>query len=76
MKKLFELQPEAFIDTNLGKKLKISMNKFEYKNLQKQKLSDAYFILTNTSSLDKFNRIRDTLAILDIEDELFIKYKN
>lgn len=74
MQKLFELQPESFIDTELGNKLKISVNEAEYGALQYAKLTDRYFILTNTSSADKFDKIKQALTAFGFEDELIIKY--
>lgn len=74
MQKLFELQPESFIETELGKKLKISTNESEYGNLQYAKLTRTYFILTNTSSVEKFERIKQALTAFGFEDELTIKY--
>lgn len=76
MQKLFELQPESFIDTELGSRLRISKNNSEYGNLQYAKLTDTYFILTNTSSIDKFERIKQALTTFGFEDELIIKYAN
>lgn len=74
MQKLFELKPESFIEAELGKKLKITANETEYGNLQFAKLTDTYFILTNTSSVEKFERIKQALTIFGFEDELIIKY--
>ncbi len=74
IEKLFELQPESFIDTDLGRKLKISKDVNIYGNLQYAKMSNNYFILTNTSSSDKFERIKQALEIFGFEDELMIKY--
>lgn len=74
MQKLFELQPESFIDTELGNKLKIFVNEAEYGALQYAKLTDRYFILTNTSSADKIDKIKQALTAFGFEDELIIKY--
>jgi uncharacterized protein with ParB-like and HNH nuclease domain len=74
MQKLFELQPASFIDTDLGSKLRVSVNESEYGSLQYAKLTDTYFILTNTSSIEKFERIKQALTVLGFEEELVIKY--
>lgn len=74
IQKLFELQPESFIDSDLGNKFKISSNVSDYGNLNYAKLSENYYILTNTSSLDKFDRLKQALTLFGFEDELMIKY--
>lgn len=74
IQKLFELQPESFIETDLGSKLRIYTDYNEYGSLNYAKLSNSYFILTNTSSTEKFERIKHALTIFGIEDELLIRY--
>ncbi|MDR0541381.1 MAG: DUF262 domain-containing protein [Dysgonamonadaceae bacterium] len=76
MQKFFELQPETFIDTEIGRKLKVYVNETDYGDLQYAKLSDTYFILTNTSSVDKIEKIKEVLTIFDFQDELIIKYRD
>lgn len=81
IQKLFELQPESFIETDLGRKLKISSNINDYGNLKYAQLpnnylQNNYFILTNTSSSDKFEKIKYALSALGFEDELMIKYED
>ena len=38
-------------------------------------IGDSYFIEGNLSSKDKFNKIKQLLTILELEDELYIMYK-
>lgn len=81
IQKLFELQPESFIETDLGRKLKISSNINDYGNLKYAQLpnnylQNNYFILTNTSSSDKFEKIKYALSTLGFEDKLMIKYED
>ncbi|MDR0536700.1 MAG: DUF262 domain-containing HNH endonuclease family protein [Tannerellaceae bacterium] len=79
MQMLFDSQPERFtifIDSEIGKKIKISKNETVYNNRNYAKLNDTYFILTNTSSSDKFEKIKTTLEYFALEDELTIKYKD
>lgn len=74
MQKLFELHPETFLNTELKEKLKIYTDESRYGNLNYYKLSDGYFILTNTSNTDKIEKLKQVLIMLGYEDELTIKY--
>ncbi|MGL4981388.1 MAG: DUF262 domain-containing protein [Treponemataceae bacterium] len=74
IRKLFELHSEIFFETALGEKLKITTNESNYGNLQYANLTDTYFILTNTSSIDKFKNIKYALKKLGYEDQLTLKY--
>ncbi|MGL4986546.1 MAG: DUF262 domain-containing protein [Treponemataceae bacterium] len=74
IQKLFELQPEMFVETDLGDKLKISTNESTYGNLHYANLTDTYFILTNTSNIEKFDKIKYALTKLGYEDQLTLKY--
>lgn len=74
-RRLFQLQPEAFIGTQLGKKIGLS-KRHEYTNLkQPEALDNNYYIEKNIGSNQyKFERIKEALTIFQFEDELFIKY--
>lgn len=76
MKKLYELHPNVFMSKEWKKKLKISDNSHEYGNLSYAELGDNYFIFINTSSMDKFQKIKQIIKELGYEDDLSIKYAN
>lgn len=73
-KQLFSLQPETFFTTDL--KDKISLVKEPDKKWLRQavKINDTYYIEVNISNTGKFDLIKHALSILDLEDELQVKY--
>lgn len=72
--RLFELQPSAFFTTELQEKLAITKNPESQIIRSPQPINDSYYIEANLDSNGKFDRIKLALSILDLEDELFIKY--
>ncbi|KAK3582394.1 hypothetical protein CHS0354_023938 [Potamilus streckersoni] len=72
-KRLFQLQPELFLGTPLGEKMGISKTQ---ENLRApEPLVENYFIEKNIGSNQyKFDRIKEALTQLDLEEELMIKY--
>lgn len=74
IKQLFELQSETFFAPEISKKIILSKSPTEDGLKATARLNDTYFIDTNLSSIEKFKRIKLALTILDIEDELLIKY--
>jgi len=70
MQKLFELEPDTFLKTELKERLEISKVK-EYFSL-----NNSYHIETNLSNRRKFNIIKYTLDTIECTEELFIKYEN
>lgn len=73
-KQLFELQPETFFTSELGKRIGLTKNPVEGNPRQAAQINDTYFIESGFSNLDKFDRIKHALTLFDIEDELTIKY--
>jgi len=72
--KLFELQPETFFSSELGKRLSLTKNPDADRLRQPIPVNDFYFIEANIDNMGKFDRIKQALTIFDIEDELYIKY--
>lgn len=75
-KQLFDLQPETFFASEIGKR--ISLTKFpDDDNLrQPVALNNTYYIESNIDNAGKFDRIKQALTIFGFEDELFIKYSD
>ena len=75
-KQLFDLQPETFIGSDIGKKISLTKMPKEDGLRQPAQLNETYFIETNIDSVGKFDRIKLALTIFGFEDELLIKYAN
>ncbi len=75
-KQLFDLQPETFIGSDIGKKISLTKMPKEDGLRQAAQLNETYFIETNIDSVGKFDRIKLALTIFGFEDELLIKYAN
>jgi uncharacterized protein with ParB-like and HNH nuclease domain len=73
-RQLFELQPETFFTTELAEKIGLTKNRVEENLRQALPINDTYFIEGNIDSNGKFERIKLALTLLDLEDELLIKY--
>ncbi len=73
-KQLFELQPETFFTSELGKRIGLTKNPVEGNPRQVAQINDTYFIEAGFGNLDKFDRIKQALTLFDLEDELTIKY--
>ncbi len=72
-KRLFDLQPETFFTTEIG--TKIGLTQYNQNKISPYvKLNDSYFIETNFSNKQKFDRIKQALIIFGFEDELMIKF--
>lgn len=74
MKILFEVKSNLFFETDLKIKLNLTEKGYESKLRQPCQISENYFIESNNSNSDKFEKIKNTLTLLDFEDEVFIKY--
>ena len=73
IRKAFELMPEKFIETELGKQLRITQNK--PKNRNSAKINDSWFIDTNYSSTDKIKQLKRLCNALDFDDDISFKFK-
>lgn len=74
-KRLFQLQPEIFLGTQLGEKIGLSKSPEINALKQPEALDDKYYIEKNIGSNQyKFERIKEALTLLEYEDELLIKY--
>jgi len=73
-KRLFDLEPEKFFTTEIGKRINLSKTPTEDGIRQAAALNDTYSIETNIDSFGKFDRIKHALTIFGFEDELLIKY--
>lgn len=71
---LFDLQPETFFTSEIGAKISLTKTPKEDELRQPVELNETYFIEANLDSVSKFDRIKQALTILGLEDELFIKY--
>ncbi|MDE0471600.1 MAG: DUF262 domain-containing protein [Ekhidna sp.] len=71
-KKLFESNPRTFFSSYLRKSVKLTGNPRELGH--PLPVNDTYFIESQLSNVDKFERIKLALTIFDLEDKLFIKY--
>ena len=73
IRKAFELMPEKFIETELGKQLRITQNK--PKNRNSAKINDSWFVDTNYSSTDKIKQLKRLCNALDFDDDISFKFK-
>lgn len=69
---LFDLNPEAFINTPIYDKLNIGTNKEKFR--EPVSLGDSYFFEQHMASRVKFDRLKYVLTTLELEDELLVKY--
>ena len=71
---IFETEPNIFLNTELREKLGVTQ---DYKALRKpMKISPLYFVEGNLSSKDIFERIKLTMSKVDIQDEIYVKFKD
>jgi uncharacterized protein with ParB-like and HNH nuclease domain len=73
-KRLFDLQPEAFFASDIGKRISLTKNPEADRLRQAVPISDTYFIEANIDNMGKFDRIKQALTTFGLEDELMIKY--
>lgn len=73
-KQLFSLQPETFFTTDLKDKISLVKEPDKKRLRQAVKINDTYYIEANISNTAKFDLIKHALSILDLEDELQVKY--
>lgn len=71
---LFDLQPDAFFSSEIKSRINLSRNPSQDGLRKPVAINDAYYIETNMDNVNKFDRIKQALTILDLEDELMIKY--
>lgn len=72
-KKIYEMVPKEFKE-NFEEELNIDKNP---QNLRRpQKIGEDYYIETNLSAKETFKRIRTVLSTFNLEDELFICFKD
>jgi hypothetical protein len=74
IKRLFELQPETFFTTELAEKIGLTKNPIPGSPRQAVAINETYFIEGNIDNKSKFDRIKLALTLLNLEDELIIKY--
>lgn len=74
---LFELSSELFFITRLRERIML-VSDINIERLERdyEKLNDTYYFYTNISNVTKFERIKEALQILGLEDELTIKFKS
>ena len=74
-KQLFELSSELFFTTGLRERIML-VSDINIERLERdyEKLNDTYYLYTNIVNSTKFDRIKEALTILGLEDELSIKY--
>ena len=74
-KQLFELSSELFFTTGLRERI-MMVSDINIERLERdyEKLNDTYYLYTNIVNSTKFDRIKEALTILGLEDELSIKY--
>lgn len=70
---LFEMEPEVFFSPELSSKLSLTQDESQLR--QPLKISDTYFVEANLDSRNKFERMKMLLTLLDLEDELSVKYE-
>lgn len=71
---LFDLEPQKFFTSELAEKLTLTKNPTEGNPRTAMPINDSYFVESNLDNNSKFDRIKLALQILDLEDELMIKY--
>ncbi len=69
---LYTRNPEPFFTSNLRERLCLTKNQQDCRSVAE--LRDGYYIESNLSSLDKFERIQEALTLYNAEDDLAIKY--
>ena len=76
-KQLFELSSELFFTTGLRERIML-VSDINVERLERdyEKLNDTYYLYTNIVNSTKFDRIKEALTILGLEDELAIKYND
>lgn len=74
---LFELSSELFFTTGLRERIML-VSDINIERLERdyEKLNDTYYLYTNITNSTKFERIKEALAIIGLEDELTIKFKS
>lgn len=72
MKILFDLTPTIFFSQNLEDKL--GLTKIPTHCTNPISLNETYFIEGSLSSKNKFERIKSVLTLMDVTDELFVKF--
>jgi len=73
MSVLFDEYKDTFLSNEMTELLKLTKDSNSL--IIALEIGDNYFIESNLSNQDKFTRIKRILTILDLDDELFIKYK-
>ncbi len=73
-KQLFDLQPETFFTSDIGKRISLTKTPVDDDVRQAVQLNDTYYIEANIDNVGKFDRIKQALTIFGFEDELSIKY--
>ena len=73
METLFADYKDKFFSFEITDLLKLEKNKKLFRD--PLSIGNDYFIEANLSSKEKFNKIKQILKILDLDDKLFIVYK-
>ena len=73
LKTLFEAEPDVFFSPEVSAKLSLTQDPARLR--QSSKISDTFYVEANMDSRNKFERIKLLLSLLELEDELFVKYE-
>jgi uncharacterized protein with ParB-like and HNH nuclease domain len=73
IKSLFDLSPKTFFASELEEKLNVTKNPKTCHSASA--INDTYYVETNRSSYEKFERLKKVLKVFGYEDELTIKYQ-
>ncbi|MCB0595194.1 MAG: DUF262 domain-containing protein [Lewinellaceae bacterium] len=73
LKLLFEMEPEIFFSPELSSKLSLTQDESQLR--QALKISETYYVEANLDSRSKFERMKMLLSLLELEDELSVKYE-
>jgi uncharacterized protein with ParB-like and HNH nuclease domain len=73
LKTLFETEPDVFFSPEVSTKLGLTQDPSALR--QSSKIADTYYVEANMDSRNKFERIKLLLSLLELEDELFVKYE-
>lgn len=69
---LFDLQPKSFFTSDIGERIGLTKNSESLR--QAMPIGDTYFVEGNLSNDNKVSKIKHVLSVLDLEDELSVKY--
>ena len=71
---LFEEHPDAFVDSELGETIGLTNNPIQSKLRQPVPITNTYYIEGNVNNTQKFEKLKQVLTRLDLEEELIVKF--